>query len=409
MNETYVQSAHDVPVGFDATGEALEEPSSSSVFCATAPRAPTAGSAFVLERQYYPEVFGGVAEPICDILVVPEVVDHGAGLPAPLLAVVPDVCEVSSDYLAHTQRPASLDKSMDVGVDLLPEPEPTGSIELLEPPRGLPAIYGCQGGFVTCYLLVPVPPIGEQRCAVIGQGLPLALDIAGYDAPHSEVNVCPLVSHWLMQRLCPYWLVGVPPLPEFIILNFEGALLSVPLGLPEYPALDLLWEFDPSSLDLVAVVADEDYESAPPHIAVFPVSRRSDILDVAWKIVCFFSLEKCEEGLPSLIILPYDLLGCCGANSGGELSVLIVRIPIDLSREEALSSPVVHGVPESGAVVGELEHPPVIAVKFDAEGICPSHCYRIQHCGYIYLTGERMKSTQFIPPLKGVGFLEEVW
>lgn len=78
-------------------------------------------------------------------------------------------------------------------------------------------------------------------------------------------------------------------------------------------------------------------------------------MDLWWKLPFRFQSEQGEEGSPGFTVFPFDLLGCGRPHSFFVFIVEVVPLPVDFAFEERLAASVSDFVPESGAVLCQLQ------------------------------------------------------
>jgi len=301
--------------------------------------------------------------------MTPEIVDHGIALLA-LGAVIPDAHQIPGVYFRYTGISTPTDEIGNIFVDGLPEPFLSGSIDALQSGRGLFAIAELQ--FLLCLgnISIPVPPIREQRRAIISDGLGYSFDDGSYGIADTNINIGLVLPKWLRDCLCFDRHVGIPfSIP---IVDFQCPLFTAPSEITKDAPPNLLREPDGPVFNTITVLSYKHTEFYFILITVFPISWRAHPSYMRWQSAFLFHLEQSEERFPGGIVLSDDLLCRCRTDVRGERLIFILGIPIDCSGEERLSPLIVDDIPECRASFGEFEKSVLIA-ELDCEGVRASH------------------------------------
>jgi len=126
-----------------------------------APGAATAGTSLVNEADGDTVVLRSPLEPVGDVLMTPEIIDHRTTLCAPALGTVTDAVEVACHDFVHPILVAELDKVADVVVDRLPKPPFPQAVQPRELGRGVRTIDRGEEVLTRGDFISPVPPVAQ--------------------------------------------------------------------------------------------------------------------------------------------------------------------------------------------------------------------------------------------------------
>lgn len=369
MGNAYIHRSNSIPMSFQSTILALEQPTPFNDIFTSTSRAYTTGPSFIDEGGLDTIILCGILEPINEIFMAPEVIDHGVGL-FTHRAIVSDVCKVSGHDLTNIMFDTFLHKTIDELVHRISMPSGSDSIELPHSLRS-PSIIGfLESGLIFGNFFIPVPPIAQHLIPTVGYRDFSTFDNSGDRATNPDIDIGSSMPTWLTYRFSLHRLMGDPSLS--VIDEFQCSLLTTPSGFAFDPTFELEREDNLSPLDFVTIAADDIDERQFPGIPVFPVSRRGYLSNMGWELAFDFELEQGEERTPCVDIFPDDLLCCSTSNPAFELVTEILGLPINFTIEKALPTPVIELIPERGTANGSI-HYNIGMLEYYLESVTPFH------------------------------------
>lgn len=345
MNDAYVVRPDGIPMSFQFTILALEQPSPSGFVARTAPRANATRASFVYELDRDSMVFGGILESFSQIFVAPKVVYHYVGL-FTHRTVIPDACKVSNNNLVYSLVNTLLDKMANEFVYSVSMPSGTDSVELAQSLRRIPIIDFFENALMFGNLLVPVPPITEHSIPTVGYRGFYTLDDGSNRASNTNIYISFVLPTWLTNGVSLYGLMSNPILA--VVDKFEFSLFTAPSGSTFDSTFEFEWESNFSPFDFITITPNNVDKFQFASIPILPVSWRFYLVDMGWEIAFGFELEQCNESLPSIGVLSDDLL-CCGTTDPPlEFVIEVFPLPVNLTIEKGLPAPIIEFVPEGG-------------------------------------------------------------
>ena len=373
MNDAYIECSYNISVGFESTCVALEQPSFSNFIFRTTSYAYTTRSSFINKTNFDAVVFCGAHEPIGEISMAPEVIDHGIDF-FTFGAIIPDACQIPSDDLDNSSIATSINEIGYIIVDGIPEPPFTNPIKFFHPFRCSFVITLHQITLTFGDSLIPVPPVSQKGSPVVGDGFVYTFDVGNQRISNSNINIglFPVMPNWLRDGLCFHRHVSIPFTSLVVVLDFEFSLLAGPSKISHNPASDLPDKSNGPSFDLVTITSDEQSWYLIVSFSIFPVSWRRHFSNMGWQFILFFEFEKLEERSPGGIILSDDGLSGRSTYTRTEGLVFLLGVPVNLTLEKGLSSLVIDNVPECRTSFGDLEDFFMVS-EFDSEGVGAFH------------------------------------
>jgi len=281
--------------------------------------------------------------------MAPEVVYHHIGLFA-FRAVVPYACQIASENLTDTMFDAFLHETVDKFVHSISMSHSASSIEHFQTLGCVSIIDIFERGLMFCNASIPVPPVGEHFIPTIGNRGISSIDDCGNRIANSNIHIGFGVSTYLINLLSLYGLMGNPMFA--VVDEFKFSLLTAPSGLTFNSAFELERECNLPTFDFVILTFNNIDELELASISIFPIAWRLDLSDMGWKCSFSFLLQQNKEGFPSIEVFSNDLL--CGSTPDPtfELVIEVLGLPVNLTFEKALPTPVIKLVPERSTAYG---------------------------------------------------------
>lgn len=373
MNDAYIECSYNISVGFESTSFTLKQSSPSNFIIGTASWTYAARPSFINETNFNTMVLCGVYESFREISMAPEIIDHGIDF-LTFGFIVPDACQISSNDFNNPSIPTSIDEVGNIIIDGVPESSFANSIEFFHSFRCSFVVAFHQITLTLGNPLVPVPPVGQERGPVVGDGLVYTFDVGNQRISNSNINIglFPVMPNWLRDGLCLHRHVSIPFTSLVVVLDFEFSLLASPSEVSHDPTSDLLRESDGPTFNPIFITSDEQSWYLIVPFSIFPVSWRTHLSYIRWQFTLLFEFEKFKERFPSSIVLSDDTLSGRGTYIRTEGLVFILGNPVDITPEKGLSPFVIDDVPERRTSFGDFKDFGMIS-ESDSEGVGAFH------------------------------------